>query len=175
MPTKTRKRAVRQARVQEKTIPRPPSNPASQVLSGVDILDSCKKFPLEIPELPRNGKPGLVFIRQPSARAMIEIFGDEVATELREKIKSSREIRDLQMAKMIAGLTEDGNGNLLFTQAQAEQILESRYIVFQRLATAINASFRSVEEEIGVDAGDGGEGADPNPFDVTDSSDLPTV
>lgn len=151
-----------------------------QVLTGMDLLSSASLTPLEIPELPRNGRPGVVYIRQPSAKAMIRIFGQESAAELREQVQSSREMRDQQMARMIAGLVEDGQGNLLFTPEQADHLLDMHYAVFQRLAGAINNAFQGTGDDMDKDAdsanGKGtGDGTDANPFVPTDSSDLPTV
>lgn len=129
-----------------------PLPPPTQSLTADDILTSCGvPLRLEVPELPRNGKPGVVYIKRPSAEIMINFWSS--------RTDDNRD-RESVMSELIGMLTVDDTGSLLFSPDQVSQIKDARYDVWQRLASGIDTVIKPIAAN--ATAGDSG-----NPFEET--------
>jgi len=142
----------------------------NQLLTADDLLDSCgSPLRVEIPELPRNGKPGVVFIKRPSAGDMISFRVDfkkkqeqeemEMEVEGNEQNEIEPEAREVtskgndEMSAMIGLLVISEDGKPVFSPEQVERIKDVRYDVWQHLASAVNSVIRT-DEEVNPETGE---------------------
>jgi len=146
--------------VQSGTIVVSPTSPTSptpptQSLSADDILTSCgPPLLLEVPELPRNGKPGIVYIKRPSAEIMINFWSS--------RTDDNRD-RESVMSELIGLLVVSDNGAPLFSSDQVSHIREARYDVWQRLAGGIDSVIKPIADNATM-------GASENPFEGTEEA-----
>jgi len=97
---------------------------ATDIFSGGDVPFT----PLEIPELTKNGKPGVVFLRSPSAGDVLDF-----AT------KSTDPDTAVQHEALIVMITQcvvDQNGKRLFQDET--RVREIPFSIFTRLMDAVN-------------------------------------
>lgn len=102
---------------------------ASTDLSIDDILatDDREYVTVEVPEWPKNGKPGTVRLRNLSNSELIEY------TEAMEGDKQAKKRGNLELVRRSA---INASGGPLFTEAQVTLMLEKSAKAFNRLAKA---------------------------------------
>lgn len=113
---------------------------AGRALSAEDLLRGNEDWTaVEIPELPVNGKPGVVFMRPPSVGAILRFM------------KIPEEDRMSATFDLISEVIIDANGNRMFStpeEVESVQRLDMRiYTRLSRVATELaNTSFIAGEE-----------------------------
>lgn len=122
---------------------------AGRALSAADLLRGNEDWTaVEIPELPVNGQPGVVFMRPPSVGAILRFM------------KIPEEDRMSGTFDLISEVIIDANGNRMFAtpeEVESVQKLDMRvYTRLSRVATNLaNTSFIAGEE--GNDSGEAEE------------------
>jgi hypothetical protein len=102
-------------------------------LTAEDLLsfnESSRKM-LEIPELPKDGRPGVVWL-QPLTAGQVMDFAARQADNMTEAEKSQA------MLEMIARAVVDQNGQQLFSEEQVGRLRDMSMAVFSRLTAAVN-------------------------------------
>ncbi len=138
------------------------ANVNSQLLSADDILAIPPLVKVEVPELPRNGKPGIVFVKRPSAGDMISFQSEfrkkkETAAQASvegveggengEVIEGDNTVKGGdEMSGMIVLLVVSEDGTPIFTSDQIVKIKSVRYDVWQRLASVINSVIKTSDD-----------------------------
>lgn len=109
------------------------SNFKARALSADDILSGGENActPLEVPELTKNGEPGVVWIKSLSAGAVMDFAARA------DKDKPEAE-RNQAMLEMIAKAIVNEDGSPMFTEEQAARLREMSMAVFNRFVTAVN-------------------------------------
>lgn len=146
-----------------------PIPPSTQFLTADDILTSCgPPIAWEVPQLPRNGKPSIVFIKQPSFDTMNSFWSsrkegkieveetEEGEVFIVDNDKSRNRVDEASALMRFLFVQEDGI-TPLFTDAQVSHIKEARFDVFQRLQEGVNSVVQPIMK--------GSSGESPNPFE----------
>jgi hypothetical protein len=122
---------------------------AEDIFSGGDDLVS----PLRIPELSKNGKPGIVYLKLLSAGDVLDFS---------EADEGSRKER---LLPLIAKAVVHQDGTPMFSQEQVARLSEIRVDVFNRLSRAVTDKFNTMMSEEEESAkGKGGTGTDDLPI-----------
>lgn len=123
---------------------------SSNVLSAEDLFSGGGLVRLEIPEIPRNGQPGVVFIKPPSAADVLKFVHDRSAD-------GGTDLDNDHMAALVAKCIVDESGASLFSEEQATHIQDVRMDVFTRLSEAITKLTNpTTDAEKNVPSGPGG-------------------
>lgn len=103
----------------------------TRALTAEDLLSGGENAfkPFEIPELTKNGEPGVVWLKHLSAGAVMDF-----AT----KSERSDAEKNQAMLEMIAKAIVHEDGSPMFTEEQAARLREMSMAVFNRLVTAVN-------------------------------------
>lgn len=128
-------------------------------LSADDILFSCgTPLTLEVPELPKNGKPGIIHFKRPSAEVMISFWSSRKENAGEDGVDLNREA---VMSSLIGMLAVQSDGiTPLFTPEQIAHIKDARYDVWQRLASHVDSIIKPIAANATM------EGSQ-NPFEET--------
>lgn len=122
---------------------------ADEIFAGGDDLLS----PLEIPELKKGGKPGIVYLKQLSTGDVLDF------AESGEQDQKSR------MLTLIAKAVVNQDGSPMFSEDQVTRLRDIRVDVFTRLSRAITDSMSTIMAE----------DTDKGKVDERGTGDLPIV
>lgn len=101
-------------------------------LTAEDLFGRGGYTMLEIPELPKGGRPGVVWLRPLSAGDVMDFTARVGGDEKPESEKTQA------MLEMIASAVVNEDGSAIFTEEQVGRLREMSMSVFSRLATAVN-------------------------------------
>lgn len=108
-----------------------------QLLTAEDILSGGDDYlsPLEIPELSKNGKPGVVYLKPLSAGDVLDFAEGDKGT------------RTSRIIPLIAKAIVRQDGSPMFNDGEVARLRDIRMDVFTRLSKAVMATFNSVMDD----------------------------
>lgn len=104
------------------------SEKKGRALSVDELLAGERVEELAVPELPKDGKPGIVYLRPPSAAAVLEFV---------EKAETPE--RHPALLRLMARSLVTPEGKPMFTEKNIDRIGEVSIGAFNRIATAVTA------------------------------------